>query len=29
VAELEGVSIMDVFNDRFRGILALMSRTVV
>lgn len=29
VAELEGVNIINVFNDRFRGILALMSRTVV
>lgn len=27
VAELIGVSIIDVFNDRFRGLLALMSRT--
>ena len=28
VAELIGVNIIDVFNDRFRGILALMSRTI-
>lgn len=28
-AELIGVNIIDVFNDRFRGILALMSRTTV
>lgn len=27
-AELIGVNIIDVFNDRFRGILALMSRTI-
>ena len=27
-AELIGVNILDVFNDRFRGILALMSRTI-
>lgn len=27
-AELLGVNILDVFNDRFRGILALMSRTI-
>ena len=26
--ELIGVNIIDVFNDRFRGILALMSRTI-
>ena len=26
--ELIGVNIIDVFNDRFRGVLALMSRTV-
>lgn len=29
VAELEGVNIFTVFNDRFRGILALISRTTV
>lgn len=29
VAELIGVNVMEVFNDRFRGILTLMSRTVV
>ena len=28
-AELIGVNILEVFNDRFRGILALMSRTTV
>ena len=28
-AELIGGNIIDVFNDRFRGILALMSRTIV
>jgi hypothetical protein len=28
-AELIGVNILDVFNDRFKGILALMSRTIV
>lgn len=28
VAELIGTSIIDVFNDRFRGILTLMSRTI-
>ena len=28
-AELIGVNIFEVFNDRFRGILALMSRTTV
>lgn len=28
VAELIGVNIIDVFNDRFRGVLALMSRTI-
>lgn len=27
-AELIGVNIIDVFNDRFKGILALMSRTI-
>jgi hypothetical protein len=27
-AELVGVNIINVFNDRFRGILALMSRTI-
>ena len=27
-AELIGVNILDVFNDRFRDILALMSRTI-
>lgn len=27
-AELIGVNIINVFNDRFRGILALMSRTI-
>ena len=27
-AQLIGVNILDVFNDRFRGILALMSRTI-
>jgi hypothetical protein len=27
VAELIGVNIFNVFNDRFKGILALMSRT--
>ena len=27
-AELIVVNILDVFNDRFRGILALMSRTI-
>ena len=26
--ELIGVNIIDVFNDRFKGILALMSRTI-
>ena len=26
--ELIGVNIIDVFNDRFRGVLALMSRTI-
>lgn len=26
--QLIGVSIIDVFNDRFKGILALMSRTI-
>ena len=26
--ELIGVSVLKVFNDRFRGILALMSRTI-
>jgi len=29
VAELIGTNIISVFNDRFRGILTLMSRTVV
>lgn len=29
VAELVGVNVMQIFNDRFRGILTLMSRTVV
>lgn len=29
VAELEGVNVFEVFNDRFNGILALMSRTTV
>ena len=28
VAELIGVNILSVFNDRFRGILSLMSRTI-
>lgn len=28
VAELIGVNIIDVFNDKFKGILALMSRTI-
>ncbi len=28
VAELIGTSIINVFNDRFRGILTLMSRTI-
>ena len=28
VAELLGVNIFTVFNDRFRGILTLMSRTI-
>ena len=28
-AELIGVNIFEVFNDRFRGILTLMSRTTV
>ena len=28
VAELIGTSIFTVFNDRFRGILTLMSRTI-
>lgn len=27
-AELIGVNIIEVFNDRFRGILSLMSRTI-
>lgn len=27
-AELIGVNVFDVFNDRFRGILTLMSRTI-
>jgi hypothetical protein len=27
-AELIGVNVLTVFNDRFRGILALMSRTI-
>lgn len=27
-AELIGVNIINVFNDKFRGILALMSRTI-
>lgn len=26
--ELIGVNVIDVFNDRFRGVLALMSRTI-
>lgn len=29
VAELTGVNVIEVLNDRFRGILALMSRTTV
>ena len=29
VAELVGTNVVTVFNDRFRGILTLMSRTVV
>lgn len=29
VAETVGVNVIEVFNDRFRGILTLMSRTVV
>jgi len=29
VAELVGANIISVFNDRFRGILSLMSRTIV
>jgi hypothetical protein len=29
VAELEGVNVFTVFNDRFRGILTLMSRTTI
>lgn len=29
VAELLGVNVFTVFNDRFRGILTLMSRTTV
>lgn len=29
VAELIGTNVITVFNDRFRGILALMSRTIV
>ena len=29
VAEMIGVNIIEVFNDRFRGILTLMSRTTV
>jgi hypothetical protein len=28
IAELIGVNILTVFNDRFRGILSLMSRTI-
>lgn len=28
-ADLEGVNVFTVFNDRFNGILALMSRTTV
>ena len=28
VAELVGTNIITIFNDRFRGILALMSRTI-
>lgn len=28
-AELIGVNVIEVFNDRFRGILTLMSRTTV
>ena len=28
-AELIGTSVITVFNDRFRGVLALMSRTMV
>ena len=28
VAELIGVNVFEVFNDRFRGILTLMSRTI-
>ena len=29
VAELEAVNVFTVFNDRFRGLLTLMSRTTV
>lgn len=29
VAELVGTNIITVFNDRFRGLLTLMSRTIV
>lgn len=29
VAEVIGVNVIEVFNDRFRGILTLMSRTTV